>query len=604
MSNDEKLRLIEEWKQLKQRQTDYEQAPFLYFEPWGQQTGFHESRAQIRIMIGGNRCLAGEQLIYDPVLDVERRVDEIVGPHHVLAWDGESLVVAEALEPFRKGPPSWIYEVVLDSGESFRASGEHLVMGTSSWTPVNELRPGSSLFLPESTSVVASIRRLRRDFKWDFTVPGLHNYWAGGALHHNTGKSTSGIIEDISFTLGFRPDGSKDGLPHGPTKGLIVVNDRAKIETTIMPKILEFCPRSWITRIKNGTDGLPSVLTFKNGSKIWLASYAQDVKSQEGADWDWVHFDEPPPRAIWIAIRRGLLDRKGRAWFTMTPLNCAWIHKELYLRADGIRISVHSLSLRDNPYISRAEKESFIADLHPDEIAARVDGKFSHLEGAIFKEFRRDIHVVHAHKPPDGAPIFMVMDPHDRRPSYLIWCYVDRRDRLVVFDEWPNEDFSTMKTSQLSIRDMAMIIKDKEGSKIRPVERIIDPNFGRTPSHMTGRTLIEEYQEYDLDFYAEINNDISLGHTRIHERLEYKKRDPSLLVCDNCSNMLWAFESYVWRTRDIEGEYTARERPGEAGKDQIDTIRYLLDYDPNSSMSASFDAPQPFSEDDYGDGYG
>lgn len=465
-----KAELVEQWKALKQQELDRAKAPFFYHEPWGQQVDFHDSPAQIRLLIGGNR----------------------------------------------------------------------------------------------------------------------------------TGKSTSGIAEDVAYSTGFRHDGSKLNIPKPPNKGVIVVNDRAKIETTIMPKIREFVPEGWITHIKNGTDGLPSILTWKNGSKLYLSSYAQDVRSQEGVDWDFAHFDEPPPRPIWIAVRRGLLDRKGRAWFTLTPLNCPWLHSELYLKSDGLRIASFSLSLRDNPYISREEKEAFIADLHPDEVAARVDGKFSHLEGAIFKEWRRDIHVVPAHDPPSDAPVFMVMDPHDRRPSYILWAYVDKRDRIVIFDEWPNQHFPELKTVNMSIRDYAMVIKDKEGASVRPYERIIDPNFGKTPSHMTGRTLIEEYQEYDLDFYAEINNDIQLGHHRIHEALEYKKRDPRLLVAENCHNMIWAFESYVWRTKDIEGEFNAKEKPSETGKDQIDTLRYLLDYGPSSSMSLGR-SDGPFGPD--GGGY-
>lgn len=473
MNQPSKTELVEEWKRLKQEQLDRAKAPFLYYDPWGQQVDFHASGAQIRLVIGGNR----------------------------------------------------------------------------------------------------------------------------------TGKSTCGVAEDIAYLNGFRHDGSKTNLPKPPVKGVIIVNDRAKIETTIMPKIWEYVPRDWVTHIKNGTDGLPSILTWRNGSKLYLSSYAQDVRAQEGVDWDFAHFDEPPPRKVWIAVRRGLLDRSGRAWLTFTALNCPWVHKDLYLKSDGVRIAVFCLSLRDNPYISRQEKEAFIADLSPDEIAARVDGKFSHLEGAVFKDFRRDIHVLPAHSPPPDAPIFMVMDPHDRRPSYCAWFYVDKRDRIVQFDEWPNTDFAEMKTSNMSIRDYSNMIRDKEGSRIRPYERIIDPNFGKTPSHLTGRTLIEEYLEYGLDFYSEINNDLALGHQRIKERLEYKKSDPGLFVTDNCTNMIWAFESYVWRPKDIEGDFTAREKPSEVGKDQIDVWRYLLDYEPSSSMTMD-DGEQPFSEEDYGDGYG
>src|SRR3990167_8238521 len=43
--------------------------------------------------------------------------------------------------------------------------------------------------------VVTSIVYIRNDYKWDFTVPVYHNYFASGAIHHNSGKSTVGAAE-------------------------------------------------------------------------------------------------------------------------------------------------------------------------------------------------------------------------------------------------------------------------------------------------------------------------------------------------------------------------------------------------------------------------
>ena len=51
--------------------------------------------------------------------------------------------------------------------------------------------------------------------------------------------------------------------------------------------------------------------------------------------------------------------------------------------------------------------------------------------------------------------------------------------------------------------------------------------------------------------------------------------------------MIWAFENYIWNQRDMEKEYGAKERPDETGKDMIDALRYLLDYEPQYSMGQS-----------------
>ena len=267
----------------------------------------------------------------------------------------------------------------------------------------------------------------------------------------------------------------------------------------------------------------------------------------------------------------------------MTPLSCPWIYTELYAKADSDRISTFHLDLMDNPHIPEEEKLLFIADLNPEEIEARIHGKFSHLSGSIFPTFSRDKHTVDDFTIPDEWPRFMVMDPHDRRPSYIAWFAVNPRDQIICYREWPRDEFAKIKTAHKSVRDYTAIIRTEEGSE-KLYERIIDPNFGKTPSVMTGNTLIDEYANHGLDFYAEINNDIQLGHQRIHERLRTDIGEPKLVVAKSCRNMIWAFENYIWNTRDMEKEYGARERPDETGKDMIDALRYLLDYEPTYSM--------------------
>jgi len=108
-------------------------------------------RYQNIVILGGNRCLRGDSLIYDPVLKISRRIDSIVGLHHVYAWDGTKLVIAEAEEPFTK-PAGEMVRVTLSTGESFVAALEHRVLSSDGrWLSCGQLRPGFSLFLPATT---------------------------------------------------------------------------------------------------------------------------------------------------------------------------------------------------------------------------------------------------------------------------------------------------------------------------------------------------------------------------------------------------------------------------------------------------------------------
>ena len=102
------------------------------------------------VILGGNRCVQGDTLIYDPVLKVERRIDSIKGDHHVYAWGGSKRVVAKAQQPFRKDLGMMV-EVRLSSGQRFVAALEHRVLSADGlWRSVSKLKRGDGVFHPQS----------------------------------------------------------------------------------------------------------------------------------------------------------------------------------------------------------------------------------------------------------------------------------------------------------------------------------------------------------------------------------------------------------------------------------------------------------------------
>ena len=66
--------------------------PLEFFCPLKLQKAFKNCTSKIKILFGGNRCLSGETLIYDPVLREYRRIDKIRMSFHVEAWDGKRII--------------------------------------------------------------------------------------------------------------------------------------------------------------------------------------------------------------------------------------------------------------------------------------------------------------------------------------------------------------------------------------------------------------------------------------------------------------------------------------------------------------------------------
>lgn len=104
------------------------------------------------VILGGNRCLHGDSLIYDPILGISRPIKSIKGDHNVWAWDGKRLVVTKAEQPFTK-PAGMMLRVRLSNNREVVAALEHRVLSLDgSWKPISELHVGDVLFHPRTTS--------------------------------------------------------------------------------------------------------------------------------------------------------------------------------------------------------------------------------------------------------------------------------------------------------------------------------------------------------------------------------------------------------------------------------------------------------------------
>lgn len=111
----------------------------LKYKPMEMQERFHRSNKRIKVLVGGNGCLASETQIYDPVDAMFRRVDSITGEFHVYARDVDGkTVIAHAQQPFVKAI-DYIFEITISSGQRFLCSAEHKVLAINGeWVTVSE----------------------------------------------------------------------------------------------------------------------------------------------------------------------------------------------------------------------------------------------------------------------------------------------------------------------------------------------------------------------------------------------------------------------------------------------------------------------------------
>lgn len=213
---------------------------------------------------------------------------------------------------------------------------------------------------------------------------------------NQTGKTVAGVAECIAYALGYRPwNDSKTRTC--PSKIMCAGIDFVHaISGDVWPRFQELIPTGAIESLEKIHSGIVSKINFKNGSFIAFMSYEQDASKYEGYTWDFVMFNEPPPRDVWIATSRGLMARNGRAIFCMTPLSEPWIYDEIYAKCGGTDPDYwqSSATMFENPYVPLEQKQKYIEQMNPEEREARVFGKFKHLMGRIFPEFDTGIHLM------------------------------------------------------------------------------------------------------------------------------------------------------------------------------------------------------------------
>src|SRR3990167_3552422 len=318
---------------------------------------------------------------------------------------------------------------------------------------------------------------------------------------------------------------------------------------------------------------------------------------------DFAWFDEPPPRSLWIATIRGLVDNDGVDFFTLTPLKEPWLFDEIYNSKNSKVFSVlcdmrHNLE-RVNPLTNRTIglKESaiqkFESKLTEEERETRMHGKFRYLSGRIWKEWDRDVHtfdrsiwmegkgnVASDGVPPEHWPRIMLIDPHDRNPHALLWIACDETNNYWAYREaW---------LADTLIEDVVAHIKKVElDARERVQLRIMDPNFGPKRYINKGLTVRDEFEASarDLNYpmrFSFGDDRKEVGRKAFAAMLKFDSAKPlSLLnhpvfkVAKDMKQAIYQVEHYIWDEYKTNDSNDPKETPKAINSHFPDLVHYF-----------------------------
>lgn len=257
----------------------------------------------------------------------------------------------------------------------------------------------------------------------------------------------------------------RQGIPPYATKQLIVCANWDKVDKIWTSQsadrpgyIWQFLPKGFARGYTNHA-GVIAEIVCTNGSVIEFMSVDAFKKNRmvaESSDHDRIVFDEPAPKALWKGVSRGLVDRAGQADFALTALEEAWIPEKF----DGVagndsgsgdedkpfrpemRYSFRA-SMRDNPHLTDQAITDYENELTEDERECRINGIPLEYSGLIYKEFKKDIHVLKDvpegwlswAQPTRSSILHIRIDTHPVKPHAVMFACVGPSEIPVVYHE-------------------------------------------------------------------------------------------------------------------------------------------------------------------------
>lgn len=381
------------------------------------------------------------------------------------------------------------------------------------------------------------------------------------------GKSAMGVAEDAAFVQGCRPwypvghPARLAGIPQRPVKLLIITTDWDKVDEIFtsergeMGKLWRMLPRGFVKAKKRNHSGAIEMMEMENGAIIrfdTVKSFEVNPQGSESSDWDAIHIDEPCSEEQYKAASRGLIDRNGCDWFTLTPLKEPWIYDKFFSRDDfeqldkGIQNNNHWAirgSTYDNTYLSAEAIKDYEDSLSEDEKQCRLEGVPLELSGMVFKEFSYAKHVYKEipngwedfQLPPANWPVIVSIDPHPQTASMVLFQAISPHNELFFF----NEIFR--KLTVLELCEEIKVISNR----FRSVRFICDP-WVFTEHALTGQCIARDMSRFGVPV-TKASKDLQGGILLVKQELKTPGR---LNFSMRLKNTLYEFSHYVWAERE------------------------------------------------------
>jgi phage terminase large subunit-like protein len=379
------------------------------------------------------------------------------------------------------------------------------------------------------------------------------------------GRGSVGVVQGAAVTV-------KDRA----TSGWVSALDFPSSRDVVQPKLFNnghvppgathepFIPEHEVSK----WDKESQILTLKNGSIIGFKSAESGRSKYQGAEKDYVHFDEAHPKDIYeeAVIRVGA--HKLRFFCTATILpdkggeEMSWVFNDIiapYLEGSLVGVGVFNASIYDNPHVPPTEivrLESLYPPGSPQH-RIRLGGELiPGIAGSrVYSKFARALHVI------DCPPI------HTRRP--LCWCWdfnvspmvslVGQRENGVF--RFHDEFFF----DEGSISDMCEAFRERYGQHEGEVW-IYGDATGQKRISQTRQSdynlILQEMKGFNMRMKVPAANPAVFSRINaMQQAFGDSEGKINLLVDRKCKNLVADFEQVIYDTKNKIKKVTDRGQP-------------------------------------------
>lgn len=265
------------------------------------------------------------------------------------------------------------------------------------------------------------------------------------ASANGMGKTCLSVQEAMWRAQGYNP--VLEEYTPVPAVIAVVLDKPSKADEVWIPEI-----RKWANlrtdQLKKKGRPSTSEIQFDNGSVIRFFSHDQDPLTFESIEIDMAIFDEPFPRTIWTALRRGGRKKDVDAKYLIigTPLAYPWLRTEIWDRwAEGELPDTDCFRATaevNKANLSEGFLEQFSQVLTEKEKRIRMQGEFFDLDGlALSHLFDQATHLIEREEIEweDSWPCVIAIDPHPSKKHHAILIGCDKWGNLYVLDEYADK---------------------------------------------------------------------------------------------------------------------------------------------------------------------